>query len=74
MEARPMTRRFAALKNVLTEKQVKRLIRRWARYNTAEHNIYKATTNPDSKARSYGAWLANRQCILELARMFKEGK
>jgi len=61
-------------RRALTEAQVKRLIRRWAKYATMERKISEATTSPESRARSYGGWLANRQCILELARMLKEGR
>ena len=53
---------------------LKRLARRWQRYATMERKLCDTTTNPDSKARSYGAWMAYRKCAMELNRLSESMK
>lgn len=48
-----------------------KLVHRWKRHATRERRILTSTSNYDSKARSYGAWLAYRQCALELKKIAK---
>lgn len=54
---------------------IKRLANRWKKYALREKKLGEASAQgTENYYRSYGAWLAYRECVRELERMAEEGR